>query len=86
MKRNAFILSLTIVLLLIAGDIFPRPPDFGRGMGRGHGPMFHHDRPMCYGNIEKMKEVLKLSDDQIEQIGRINGEFSDCMKRCSPCS
>jgi Spy/CpxP family protein refolding chaperone len=66
--------------MLIAGDIYSQPMGFGDGMGRGRG-MRRGDGPMCFGSEEQMKEVLKLSDKQIEQIGRINKEFRDSMFR-----
>jgi Spy/CpxP family protein refolding chaperone len=81
MKRNAFIVSLAIFSLLIAGDIHSQPAGYGDGMGRGRGPMRRGDGPMCFGSQEQMKEVLKLSDKQIELIGRINKEFRNSMIR-----
>jgi Spy/CpxP family protein refolding chaperone len=81
MKKNAFMLSLAIFLCLGAGDIFSQPAEFGKGMGRGRGPMHRMDGPMWFGNLDEMKEVLKLTDKQIEQIGRINTEFRDAMIR-----
>jgi len=81
MKRKAFIVSLAIFSLLIAGDTYSQPAGFEDGMGRGRGPMHRGDGPMYFGNLEQMKEVLKLSDKQIEQIGRINQEFRDSMIR-----
>jgi len=81
MKKSAFMLSLAMFLWLGASDIFSQPADFGEGMGRGRGPMHRMDGPMWFGNVDEMKEVLKLTDKQIEQIGRINTEFRDAMIR-----
>jgi Spy/CpxP family protein refolding chaperone len=81
MKKKYFMLLLVIFLCSGTSDIFSQPADFGEGMGRGRGPMHRMDGPMWFGNIDEMKEVLKLTDKQIEQIGKINAEFRDTMIR-----
>jgi Spy/CpxP family protein refolding chaperone len=80
LKKIALILTVAIVSLF-AGQIFAQPAGPRMGMGPGRGPMHRGDGPMCYGNWEEMKEILKLSDKQIEEIGRINNEFNVILKR-----
>ncbi len=79
MKQNRYILTLAIFLCLIAGDAFSRPADFGEDRGPGRGMMHGRGGPMWFGNLNEMKEVLQLTDKQIEQIGKVNAEFRNAM-------
>jgi Spy/CpxP family protein refolding chaperone len=77
LKKNVIILISAIALTLVTVDIVAQPG----GMRYYRQGMMGRGGAMCYGNIDTMKEVLNLSDGQIERISRINSEFGDALFR-----
>ena len=73
MRKLSFILSFIIAISFAAEDLYAKPMRRGEGMHRGHGRARHGD--ICFGNKTYMKDTLKLTDKQIEDIGKINNKY-----------
>ena len=73
MRNLVYILSFIISITFAAEDLFANPMRRGEGMHRGHARMRHGD--ICFGDQTYMKDTLKLTDKQIEDIGKINNKY-----------
>lgn len=67
MKKTALIFALLITFFYTSGELFAQR---GRKM---HMRQKHRD--MCYGEPEYLKEKLRLTDEQINRIGKINKDY-----------
>lgn len=72
MKKLIIPLIAIFAIALTAPDLSARKR--GRMHGPGHIEKGHH-RGMFFGDPEKMKEKLGLSDEQVTKIGEINLEY-----------
>jgi Spy/CpxP family protein refolding chaperone len=76
MKKTALIATLFFILSLITADLSAQMRGQGRRMHMD-GDYRHHG--MCYGDPQHMRVNLKLTDKQIEQIGKINLKFRNIL-------
>lgn len=76
MKKTALIATLFFIVSLITVDLSAQM----RGRrGRMHmdGDYRHHG--MCYGDPQHMRVNLKLTDEQIEKIGKLNLKYRNIL-------
>jgi Spy/CpxP family protein refolding chaperone len=77
MRKRTLTVTLFIVISLITVELSAQMRDRGRGMHRGDG--YQHYHGMCYGDPQHMRVNLKLTDKQIEQIGKINLKYRNIL-------
>jgi Spy/CpxP family protein refolding chaperone len=77
MRKRTLMVTLIVVISLITANLSAQMRDRGRMMHRDGD--FRHHHGMCYGDPQHMRMNLKLTDKQIEQIGKINLKFRNIL-------
>jgi Spy/CpxP family protein refolding chaperone len=79
-KRIISVFTLAILVFLNSSDLLSqgmRRKMMGEGHMRGMGPGSHMGNGQCFGDRDHMKNDLKLTDEQIKIIGKINWKYRD---------
>jgi len=78
MKSNK-LLTAMIAIFILSVPVTYSHAQMRRGEGMMRGRMMERGNERCFGDRKFMRNILKLSDDQLDQIGKINERYRDIL-------